>query len=133
MALALLTFALNAATFAQEFGHTVRANIPFSFYVGEKVMPAGNYTFTINRQSMNIAIYQREKGIGAFLLGSPHDGSNQDRTVLVFQATDEHVYVLQNLEGPDFGLSFGSDKRLSHVAANQPTDTPVTVVALLVR
>ena len=133
MALTLFALALNAAAFAQDFGNKVRANIPFSFYAGGKVMPAGSYTFTINRQSLNIAIYQQDKGIGAFVLGSPHDGSKNDRTLLTFRTNDENVYVLQKLEGPDFGLSFGGRRQPSHVAEERPANATYTVVAELVR
>ena len=132
-ALALFTLVLNAASFAQYFGHEVRANIPFSFYAGSKVMPAGNYTFTINQQTHNIAIYQRDKGIGAFLQGSPHDGSKNERTVLTFRANDENVYVLQKLAGPDFGLSFSGEKRQSHLVENRQANPTQTVVAELVK
>ena len=117
-ALTLFALALNAASFAQDFGQTVRANIPFSFYAGGKVMPAGRYSISINRQNGKIAIYQKDKGIGSFLLGSPHDGSNSDRTLLTFRANDDNVYVLQKLVGPDFGLSFGGGKQLSHLAGS---------------
>ena len=133
VALALLTLVLNAASFAQDFGHEVRANIPFSFYAGDKAMPAGNYTFAINQQNHNIAIYQSDRAIGAFLLGSPHDGSNNERTVLTFRANDEDVYVLQKLQGPDFGISFSGGKSLSHTAEDRPANATQTVLAQLVK
>lgn len=133
VALALFTLALNAATFAQQFGHEVRANIPFSFYAGGKVMPAGNYTITIDRLSFNIAIYQKDKGIGSFLLGSPYDGSSNGRTLLTFRANDEGIYALQKLQGPDFGLSFSAKNRLSRLVEDRPTDDTQTLVAELVK
>lgn len=133
LALTLLALALNVATFAQGFGQKVRANIPFSFYAGGKVMPAGDYTFTINQQSRNILIYESDKGIGAFLLGLPHDGSNNERTLLTFRANDKDVYVLQRLRGPDFGLSFGGGKQRSHLADDRPANATYTVVAKLVK
>ena len=133
MALTLFTLALSTATFAQDFGQKVRANIPFSFYAGGKVMPAGNYTFTINRENFNIAIYEKNKGIGSFLLGSPHDGSKDERTLLTFRTNDEDVYVLQKLEGPEFGLSFSGGKQLSHLVEDRPSNDTRTIVAQLVR
>jgi hypothetical protein len=132
-ALMLFTLALSAATFAQDFGHTVRANIPFNFYAGGKVMPAGQYTLTYSRQNFNIAIYEKEKGFGTFLLGSPNDGTNDDRTLLVFRADDENIYVLQKFQGRDFGLSFSAGKRLSHLVEDRPANATQTVVAELVK
>jgi hypothetical protein len=61
-------------------------------------MPAGEYTFAVNRQNRTIAIFQNDKGIGSFLLGSPNDGSNNGRTLLTFRTNNEDVYVLQKLQ-----------------------------------
>jgi len=64
-------------------------------------MPAGEYTFAVNRQNRTIAIFQNDKGIGSFLLGSPNDGSNNGRTLLTFRTNNEDVYVLQKLQEAD--------------------------------
>lgn len=133
VALTLFTLALSGAVFAQSFGYTVRANIPFNFYAGSKEMPAGDYTFAINRQNSVIAIYQRSTGNGALLLGSSQDGSKNGRTSLTFRANDENVYVLQKLQGPDVGLSFGTEKRMTHVAENGMSNATLTVLAELVK
>ena len=69
-ALALLVLALHAATLAQAFSPKVRAQIPFSFYAGGKILPAGSYTLAVNRETCNVAIFQTSTGIGTFLLGS---------------------------------------------------------------
>ena len=133
VALALFVLALNAAALAQDFGPKVRAQVPFNFYAGGKVMPAGNYTFAINRQNHTIAITQYDKGIEAFLLGSPHDGSINGLTKLTFRANDEDVYVLQKLEGPDFGLSFNAGKAVSRLAQDSPATATQVVLAELVK
>ena len=133
VALALFVLALNAAALAQDFGPKVRAQIPFSFYAGGKALPAGSYTFSINRQNSNVAIFQSNTGIGTFLLGSPHDGSNTGRALLTFHASDEDVYVLQRLEGPDFGLSFNAVKAVSRMAQDMTANATQVVVAELVK
>jgi hypothetical protein len=43
MALTVLVALAGTSVYAQTF--TVRANIPFDFTIGSKVMPAGDYTF----------------------------------------------------------------------------------------
>ena len=133
VALALFVLALNAAALAQDCGPRVRAQIPFSFYAGSKVLPAGSYTFAINRKSLNVTIYQNEKGIGIFLLGSPHDGSNNGFALLTFRTTGEGPYVLQKLQGPDYGLSFRVGKALSRLVEERPPDAIQVVVAELVK
>ena len=68
VALMLFALALDTLALAQDFDHRVRANIPFNFYASGKVMPAGEYTFAVNRQNRTIAIFQDDKGIGRFSL-----------------------------------------------------------------
>jgi len=133
VALMLFALALDTLALAQGFDHRVRANIPFNFYASGKVMPAGEYTFAVNRQNRTIAIFQNDKGSGSFLLGSPNDGSKKGRTLLTFRTNNEDVYELQKLQEPDFGISFGAEQVPSHSAAVQPADATQVVVAQLVR
>jgi hypothetical protein len=133
VALMLFALALDTLALAQDFDQRVRANIPFNFYASGKVMPAGEFTFAVNRQNRTIAIFQNDKGSGSFLLGSPNDGSNNGRTLLTFRTNNEDVYELQKLQEPDFGISFGAEKVPSHSAAVRPADATQVVVAQLVR
>ena len=132
-ALMLLAISQDTLALAQDFDHRVRANIPFNFYASGKVMPAGEYTFAVNRQNHTIEILQNTKAIGSFLLGSPNDGSNNGRTLLTFRTNNEDVYELQKLQEPDFGISFGAEQVPSHSAAVRPADATQVVVAQLVR
>jgi hypothetical protein len=127
--LAVFVLTVTGASLAQDFSPKVRANIPFSFYAGGKVLPAGNYTLAIHRGSNNVAIFQRDSGVGTFLLGSPHDGSSNGRSLLTFRADSEGTYVLQKVEGPDLGISFVSDKTLSRLALNGSADSREVVIA----
>ena len=61
--LALFVLALTGASLAQDFSPKVRAQIPFSFYAGGKILPAGNYTLAIHRESNNVAIFQQGTGV----------------------------------------------------------------------
>jgi hypothetical protein len=131
VALALFVLALTGASLAQDFSRKVRANIPFSFYAGGKMLPAGNYTLAIHRGSNNVAIFQKDTSVGTFLLGSPHDGSRNGRSLLTFHANSEGTYVLQKIEGPDLGVSFVSDKALSHVALSSSTNSTDVVIAAI--
>jgi len=130
--LALLTLALSAAGLAQDFAPGVRADIPFSFYAGGKILPPGLYTLAVNMENNNVAIFQSQ-GAGTFLLGSRADGSNNGRYLLVFHANAEGTYVLQRVEEPNFGVGFVSEKAASHVAASQPADTTRIVIASLTK
>ena len=129
--LALAVLALTGASLAQDFSTKVRAYIPFGFYAGEKLLPAGNYTLAVNRGSNNVAIFQKDTGVGTFLLGSPHDASRNGLSLLTFRANSEGTYVLQKIEGPELGISFVSDKALSHLALDGPADSKEVVIAAI--
>jgi len=129
--LALFVLALTGASLAQDFSPKVRAHIPFNFYAGGKILPAGTYTLGINRGSNNVAIFQKDTGVGTFLIGSPHDASRNGLSVLTFRANSEGTYVLQKIVGPDLGISFVSDKELSHVAMSNPADAGEVVIAAI--
>ena len=131
--LALLVSALHAAALAQDFSSKVRAQIPFSFYAGGKMLPAGTYIVAINRESSNIAIFERNTHVGAFLLGSPNDSSTNGRSVLVFRSNGEGSYVLQKVAGPDFGVHFNTRAAMSGVAQDSQANDTQVVIAELVR
>jgi hypothetical protein len=129
----LFILALNAAALAQDFTPKVRAQIPFNFYAGNKMLPAGSYTFAVSSESHNFAIFQNASGVGTFLLSSPLDGSKGGAVLLTFRANDEGIYTLQKLETPEFGAGFTSAKALSHSAQNQSGSNTQVLVADLVR
>jgi|SRR5215813_2004817 len=131
LAVALLSLALHAATFAQDFSPKVRAHIPFAFYAGTKSLPAGDYTLAINRQSRNVAIFEYGKGIALFLLGSPNDGSTNGVVLLTFQRNRDGVYSLGKLQEPDLGVSFPvADTSSLRVDAQPDKETRVVVAQL---
>jgi len=127
--LALVVLALTGASLAQDFSAKVRAHIPFSFYAGGKMLPAGNYTLAVNRGSNNVAIFQKDSGVGTFLIGSPHDASRNGLSLLTFRANQEGTYVLQKIEGPDLGISFVSNKTLAQLALDGAVDSREVVIA----
>ena len=131
--LVLFVLALHAATLAQDFSPKVRAHIPFNFYAGGKMLPAGTYTLAINRESCNVAVFHRSSGTGTFLLGSRNDGSNDGRSVLVFRNNGEGTYVLQRITGPDFGLKFDAGKDASRLVQGKLANDTQVVVAELAR
>jgi len=111
-ALALFAVALAGAAVAQTYTHTLRANIPFEFYAGDKLMPAGEYTVGINMNSRMVSIGDRATGGSAMILGLPDENWREDRTVLIFKLAGD-VYALRELKGPEESLSFNA--RAPHV------------------
>jgi hypothetical protein len=126
--LMLFTLALNNAVWAQSFDHKIRAEVPFSFYAGDKLLPAGTYTFGFNMESNYLMIVSPRNADGALLMGFPSDSRQDGPPVLVFRASDDEGYTLQSLKMADFGVSFTS-KRISHVVTAHTTSSITTVVA----
>ena len=129
--LALFALALSGAALAQDFSPKVRADIPFNFYAGGKVLPAGRYTIAVNRENNHLALVQKDTGTGMFLTGSVNDGSRNGRSFLIFRADSEGIYVLQQVEGPDLGFNIVGSKTHSVVALHGPdNNSEVVEVAL---
>lgn len=127
--LALFALALTGAALAEDSAHMVRAKIPVDFYVGNKLLPAGEYAVTVNMTDHIVTIAQKATGHKAFLLGSADDSSRDERVVLTFKLVGGDAYALRELQGPDIGLSFAAKApKTSMKAQNQRAET-VTVIA----
>ena len=134
--LGLFLLALNTVLLAQDLSSKVRVNIPFAFYAGEKMLPAGNYTFSLNRETSNIAIRSEDSDAGVFLFGSPNFTSSNALATLTFHSNSNGRYLLEKFEGPDFGYSFPEHKtgaKASGAVAKIQTspDTRVVIARLL--
>jgi len=129
MALAFLAVALTGAALAENDMHMVRANIPFSFYAGSQLLPAGEYTIAVNVENHEITIGQKATGSRSFLLGSPDDGSRDDRTVLTFKLVAGDVYALREVQGPDLGLSFNAKAPRATMKVQNQSNESVTIIA----
>jgi hypothetical protein len=127
IALMLFTLALNGAVWAQSFDHKVRAEIPFSFYAGDKVLPAGTYTFGFNMENHYLMIVNNRSSGGALLMGFSSDTRQSGSPVLIFRASGEEAYKLEGLQGADFGLSFASKKTMSHVASDRIASSTMSI------
>ena len=129
MALAFFALALTGAALAQDNTHMVRADIPFSFYAGGQLMPAGEYAIGVDLEDHEVIIGQRATGNRSFLLGWSDDGSRDERTVLTFTLVAGDVYALRDLQSPDFGISFTAKEPRSTMKVQNRTSEPVTILA----
>jgi hypothetical protein len=129
LALAFFAVALTGAALAQDNLCMVRANIPFSFYAGSQLLPAGDYTISINVEDHLITIGQKATGSKSFLSGSSDDTSRDGRTVLTFKLVAGDVYALRELQSPDLGLSFKAKAPQPGMRAQNQSNDLVTVIA----
>lgn len=126
---AVFVLALSAAVLAQDFRPKVRADIPFNFYAGSRLLPAGTYIVSVSSASNSVAIYEKAANFGTLLLASHIDGSRDGRVFLVFRTNGEGTYALEKVEGPGLGLGFSADKVKSHLALNSPGNETQVVIA----
>jgi hypothetical protein len=129
VALALFAMALTGAALAQGSTHAVRANIPFSFSAGGQVLPAGEYTISINLDAHWAMIGQKANGRSSFLMGSPDDSSRDERTVLIFKLGEGEVHALREVKGPDLGVSFNAKEPRTTMKVQNRSDESVTIIA----
>ena len=129
VALAFFAVALTGAARAQDNAHMVRANIPFNFYAGGRLMPAGEYTISVNMDDHTVVIGQKATRSGFVIVGVPDDGSRDYRTVLTFTLVSGEVYALHELQGPDLGMSFNAKQPTSAVRAQGQKQQEVQIVA----
>lgn len=91
---AVLMLALCALLFAASApAQTVRANIPFAFVAGDRMMPAGEYKLSMD-QRFGVIVLQPEEKVGLYL--SAHNcrfGTVDDRGSIVFHKYGDSYFL----------------------------------------
>ncbi len=92
--LATANFALAGTSFAQSNG--VRANVPFDFTVGNKLLPAGTYTIKEESEHM-IVIKNHDKPIAALSLVNGDSNKSPDGGKLKFHRYGSQYFLSEIL------------------------------------
>ncbi len=94
---------ISPAAFAQ--GNFMKANVPFSFHVGDKVLPAGNYTVSMLTDN-TISIKSDEgRSLEVALILSKEGRANLSESKLVFKHADGEYVLAEVLDSTkDLGL-----------------------------
>src|SRR6516162_9849110 len=92
--LASIVLALSGAILAQDFTPRFRATIPFNFYAGNAILPAGTYTISVNSESHTLSIRSGSGG-GTFLFANPNEASSNGLSFLIFRTNGQGIYALQ--------------------------------------
>jgi hypothetical protein len=106
--LAIANFAMAGTSFAQSTG--VRANVPFDFTVGNKLLPAG--TYTIKEQSDHvILITNHDKPIAALSLVNGDSNTSPNGGKLKFHRYGNQYFLSEILcEQADMNLQVPTSK-----------------------
>ena len=127
-----------ASASAQTPGHNLTANVPFEFNVGDKTMPAGDYTIgRLNSDGTALRIINRESDKSASRLTQAVQASQPgENSALVFKRYGDRFYLAQVwLVGERVGremLKSGGEKAIDReIAKNNEQAETVTVIAQL--
>jgi hypothetical protein len=97
--IALLAAAgLSSAQAQTQPGVQLKANIPFAFSVGNKTMPAGEYTFSCTNPSSDLKVLQLRSIDGhesALMRTSSVTGKRYDDAKLVFDRYGDRYFLAQ--------------------------------------
>ena len=122
---------LTAWSVCAQSESTKVTNIPFSFIVGEKILPAGEYTLEPNRKdSHNIWLIQRRDGRTSALFStmSVRFSETQDNAKLIFHRYGDQYFLSQIWTGGNSGRELRMS-RLERELAKKAIERQTVVLA----
>jgi hypothetical protein len=133
IAMIVLVGSMAVAAQAQNSGHTrLIANIPFQFNVGNKTLPAGEYTVTqVNPASDNAVLRLRSKDgrASAMMQMASVIGKSQENAKLIFNRLGNQYFFAQawvdgdnmGLQAPKSGTERAAERELAGIKAKTET------------
>ena len=132
--LAIANFALAGTSYAQSTG--VRAKVPFSFTVGDKVLPAGDYTITSETPQVIVIKNHDHAAEAAVSLVIQASNASPSGGKLLFHRYGSQYFLTEILCNPaDMNSSIPPSKREKRVQREQASleRSTTTLVAYLTR
>ena len=93
-----LVLMVTAVSVCAQSDRSKVTNIPFNFNVGQKTLPAGEYTVVPNKKdSHNVWLVQRQDGRGSALLTTMpvRASETQEKTKLIFHKYGDQYFLSQ--------------------------------------
>lgn len=132
----LLSLFLLPAAIGQEVLYQLTADVPFDFYLGNKLMPAGNYNFSSAMARSVIAASRTPSGPhAASITYDTGGGAARDRSALIFLRYGDQYFLNQVWRAGSKvgrGLPRSHPEREALFRASAPPE-PVYVAAALAR
>jgi hypothetical protein len=124
--------AATAILFLAEAGHAqsymLRATMPFSFYAGEQLLPAGEYEITaIGNGAVKISNYDAHKSAVFFTVGLNRVTANPISPRLVFNRYSDDYFLSEMWWGENQGKKSMPSKRENELAKTLSPDQAVTL------
>ncbi len=126
-AVVLAVLISSIAAFAQS--PVLTANIPFQFYVGEKLMPAGNYTIRLSNDNAMILMLDNSHLAKAIITHNAERSTMLTEPVLVFRHLGDTHFLFQ-LWREDYstGRELSATKRQQELARNGEPDSRTVIL-----
>ena len=87
---------LLMATMAASQTQRVEVNVPFSFVAGSQKLPAGDYTFELNRDTVVVRSGDRSGEVKSTLTALPSDqASKPDQSYAIFRHYGEYFFLAE--------------------------------------
>ena len=111
-AIALLIAAtFIAAGLARAQDHSVKANVPFNFTVGDRTLPSGTYLIGSNMNTPDLlAIRNQGKNVNILALGLPDGKPGHDNTLVFHKYGDQYYLSEVRSEGASIDVRFPMSK-----------------------
>jgi hypothetical protein len=127
---------LSIAGFAA-LGNSVKANIPFDFMVGNKLLPAGEYTVSRGSATGTLMIRGRENNKASVFLVQNTSGKVETKAKLVFNRYGQDHFLSQIWDGYTDGNQVPKSKAerkaakagRDNIVQNEVEPETVTIVA----
>lgn len=127
-----------ASASAQTPGHTLMANVPFEFSVGDKTLPAGDYSISrLNGDGSALRISNQESNQSTSRLTQAKQAAQpRENSVLVFRRYGDQYFLAQvwlvgEREGRELVKSAREKSLENEIAKNNAQPETVTVIAEL--
>ncbi len=96
---------------------TVTANVPFAFYAGQQLMPAGKYRFGVNIEDNEMTISDDSGRRALFVMTDAlSDGGNNNAVVFDHAGS---AYYLKAVNSQDFDVSVPANRRRAALESAQ--------------
>jgi len=131
--LAMVALVLGSVTYAQTVN--VHAQVPFSFVLGDKVYPAGEYAIqSLVDYSYSLRVSNRKAKVTSLAESYPVSFVNEPRqTALIFTRIGNTYFLYQvRTEDSSVGRQFRPGRIQTQMAMNTTTSGTVVVAANLV-
>ena len=133
MLFAVAALAFSSAGFAQEV--KVRAKVPFSFVIGNRTYPAGEYAIQTERYN-HFLLVRSEDGqahgfVQSFPLVTSQPAGAATKAKFVFHRIDNTYFLAQIWAGRSFGRELPQSSRETEMAANRPKSETVIAASIV--